>query len=369
MKRRGTFFALLAAWVVVLWAVVGTSPIDPMSWEPPDTVAPTGVWAPNYGLANIEVVPVPGYTAPEDVAVAADGAVFTGVKEGRILRWGPGLSDMQTFAQTGGRPLGLAFAPDGRLIVADAVRGLLAIDPGGQIEVLLTEVDGSPIHFADDVDVSPDGLVVLSDASSDFGIHNWKLDILQNRPQGRLITYDLHTGQAEVVVEGLYFANGVAVAADGSFALVSETSRYRIRRVWLQGPRKGTSDIFLDGLPGFPDGVSRSPDGTRFWIAIPSPRNPLVDRTATWPRVRAILARLPAFLQPAPTRHTMVVAVDAHGTVLAMLEDPEGLDFSVNTSVEEWKGWLYLGSLAETSWARIKLPRSIREPSADAVPR
>ena len=66
---------------------------------------------------------------PEDVAVTADGELLTGVEDGRILRLSPDGRRIEVVADTGGRPLGIEVVPDGRLVVCDAYRGLLSVDP------------------------------------------------------------------------------------------------------------------------------------------------------------------------------------------------------------------------------------------------
>ena len=78
------------------------------------------------------------------------------------------------------------------------------------------------------------------------------------------------------LLEDLYFANGVAVSPDQSFVLVAETGKYRIRRVWLKEPKMGQEDIFIDNLPGFPDGIS-SIGRDNFWLALVTPRQALFD--------------------------------------------------------------------------------------------
>ena len=72
---------------------------------------------------------------------------------------------------------------DGSVIVADA-RGLLRLNPDGSIDVLANTFEGQPILFADDLDISADGVVWFSDASQRFGIHDFMLDLLgiSNRP-------------------------------------------------------------------------------------------------------------------------------------------------------------------------------------------
>jgi hypothetical protein len=76
---------------------------------------------------------------------------------------------------------------------------------------------------------------------------------------------------SQVLVEGLWYANGVALARNGSFVLVAETNRLRVLRYWLRGPRAGTTETLIDRLPGFPDGVSLAADGHSFWVALVAP--------------------------------------------------------------------------------------------------
>ena len=102
-------------------------------------------------------------------------------------------------------------------------------------------------------------------------------DLLEARPYGRLLRHDPATGETEVLLQGLYFANGVALSRDEDFVLVNETYRYRITRYWLTGARAGTSDIFCDNLPGFADGVSSNRRGT-FWVAIFTVRTDTRDK-------------------------------------------------------------------------------------------
>lgn len=66
----------------------------------------------------------------------------------------------------------------------------------------------------------------------------------------RLFHYDAAKNKSKVLLDGLWFANGVALSPKEDFVLVSETARSQIRRYYLKGEKKGTDDIFVDGLPG-----------------------------------------------------------------------------------------------------------------------
>ena len=135
-------------------------PIDPVRWQPPP-VDPL----PDVGSAAITVVPVPG-NAPEDVVVDAEGQIWTGVDDGRIVRISPD-GETTVVGDTGGRPLGLAVAGDGRLLVCDSPRGLLAMDTGsGKFETLVEEVDGRRLKFCSNVTEMPDGILFFSESTS-----------------------------------------------------------------------------------------------------------------------------------------------------------------------------------------------------------
>jgi len=344
--------AVLAALVVYLlaWPV----PIDPVAWVPPEAPELVGPYAPNDLLARVERLELPGAFGPEDVAVDAQGRVYGGVEDGRILRISDGGS-VEVFAETGGRPLGLDFDGHGNLIVADGDKGLLSVSPQGDLRALSTQHGGVPFGFTDDVEVAGDSTVYFSDASFRFGFHQFKLDLMEHRPNGRLLAYEPTSGVTRLVQDGLYFANGVSVSHDMSFALVCETGKYRVRRVWLSGPREGESDVFVHNLPGFPDGVSSSPEGT-FWLTLVSPRDATLDAgLLPRPFLRRVLMRLPRTLLPSPQRYGFVLELSGDGRVLRSLQDPIG-GFSQISSVQKHGRHLYLGSLVEAAIGRIQLP-------------
>jgi sugar lactone lactonase YvrE len=325
--------------------------IAPVVWRPP--AAP-----PRARLAESEPpMPAPrltpvGGAGPEDVAVREDGTVYTGVADGRILRLTPE-GGVETVADTGGRPLGIEVHPDGDLIVCDAYRGLLRVDPStGRHTVLVDEVDGERMLLCDNAAVAGDGTVYFSDSSRRFTLAHWRADLMEHSGTGRLLRRD-PTGRVEVLLSGLQFANGVALAADGSFVAVAETGAYRVTRLWLTGPRAGQTDTLVDNLPGFPDNLSTGSNGL-LWIAIPSPRNPLLDWAhARSPWVLRTIWGLPPGLQPPPEHTTWVMAVDPDGRVVRDLQGRHG--YHMVTGVREHGGTLYLGSLIDTSVAAVPL--------------
>jgi sugar lactone lactonase YvrE len=341
---------LVLALYLFLWPV----PIHPVAWEPHPAPALEGDFAENRVLQGMELFATPNSHGPEDVAVDAEGRVYVGVAEGQILRYAADGSDPQVFADTGGRPAGLDFDSDGNLIVADTDKGLLSIDPSGAIEVLCTEAGYHPFRLTDDVDVDSQNVAWFSDASYKWAFQEYMNDVLESAPNGRLLKYDINTGECSVVLDDLFFANGIAVSPDETYVLVNETTRYRVKRVYIRGPRKGDVEVFIDNLPGIPDGISTGADGI-FWLAIMTPRNALMDFAGPRPWLRKLIHRIPVALQPKPTRHPFVLGLDASGKVVHNLQDSDGIEFSHTTSVEQVGDWLYIGSLAEPKWGRIRI--------------
>ena len=355
MKKRVPVLlaVVLIAWFIYLlsWPVS----IEPQAWQPDLSPGFAGQFEPNHYLANIEKLTLSSGEGPEDVAVDEQGRIYAGLQDGRIVRFDINGQESKTFANTGGRPLGLHFDRQGNLIVADAYKGLLAINAKGEITVLTIESEGLAFRFTNDLEIADNGIIYFSDASYKYTQAEYKMDALEHQPNGRLLAYDPATKQTYTLLKDLYFANGVAVSADQSFVLVNETWNYRILRYWLNGEKKGQSEIFIEHLPGFPDGISSDGKGT-FWLAMASPRNPMMDNLAPYPFLRKVIQRLPKFMHPAPVRYAFVLGLDQNGEIIYNLQEPSGEPFSVITSVQAKDNMLYLGSLEESAIGKIPMP-------------
>jgi sugar lactone lactonase YvrE len=325
-------------------------PISPNRWSPP----PAGPTRPEpSALPPLRVVDVPGY-GTEDVLVDDAGRVLTGTEDGRIFRISSDGGVVELLAMTGGRPLGLELAPDGSLVVCDANRGLLRVDLRTEaVEVLTDRAGGRPLRFCNNAAVAADGTIYFTDSTRDFGIEDWKADLLAHSRTGRLLRRR-PDGEVEVLLEGLAFANGVALSPDESFVAVAETGGYAVQRVWLTGSRAGKCEPLVEGLPGFPDNISTGSDG-RIWVAIASPRDPVLDfLLPRHPVLRKLAWRLPDRLQPRPRRTVRVQAYDVDGTLVHDLSG-EHEEFHMVTGVREHGGVVWLGSLHEPRVAAIGL--------------
>lgn len=353
VKKRVAAIAVLLIAACSIYLLVAPVPISPAAWTPP--VAPTlsGQYAQNTRLSMVQRLSLGDGHKPEDVALDAQGSIYAGFEDGRIVQAQPDGS-LSVFANTQGRPLGLVFDHAGNLIVADAIKGLLSIGPGGEIKVLATESDGAKFGCLNDLDIAADGTIYFSEASSKFPMSQFSSDILEHQPNGRLMAFDPQTQKPRTLLRGLYFANGVAVSPDQSFVLVVETGKYRVQRVWLKEPKEGMVDTFIDNLPGFPDGISSNGSG-KFWLALVTPRNAVLDKVLPHPFLRKVIFRLPKFLQPAPERYSFVVALDSQGRVVDNLQNGGPDCYAQIANVVERDGKLYFGSIGEDSVAVFPL--------------
>ncbi len=344
--------------LILFYFLAWPVPVDPVAWEAPPNPGYNGVFAANQKLQGVETLSIGKNSGPEDIALDSEGRIYAATHAGNIVRLKADGSQPENWVNTKGRPLGIDFDNQGNLIVADAYRGLLSIDPGGTVIVLTNEVNGTPILYADDVDVADDGKIYFSDASTKFGAQmgggtyeSSLLDIMEHGGHGRLLVYDPANRSTKMLLSGLNFANGVTLSHDQSFVLVNETGSYRVTRYWLTGPKKGQSDRFIEALPSFPDNISRGLNG-RYWVALVSPRSTDLDNMSGNPFARKIVQRMPAFMRPKAIPYGHVIALDENGKVVQNLQDPDA-GYPIITSVTEREDYLYLGSLVTPVMGRL----------------
>ena len=345
--------------VLVAIFVFQPAPISPVAYSPSAPKALNGVLAENTLLEQAELLALGNINGPEEVAVDNQGRVYGGTQDGKIMVLTPD-GKLTTFAETHGRPLGMQFDKNQNLIVADAFKGLLSINPQGKITVLATSVNGVPFKFTDALDISSGGIIYFTDASFKYEHNEYLYDLLESKPHGRLLSYNLNTGEIKLLLSQLYFANGVALSQQEDFVLVNETYRYRILRYWLKGPKAGTHEIFMDNLPGFPDNISSNGNGT-FWLALFTVRNEVLDGLHPSPFLKTQLSKLPKSMWPKPAPYGLVLAINEQGDITQSLHEPTGHHLKEITSAKELDGYLYLGSLHNDRIGKYKLPSLVAE--------
>ncbi len=247
MIKKSAGAAAILVVILLGYLLIAPVPVEPVAWSAPQDEGYRGVHSANTRLAGLNIIDLGKEEGPEHVAIGPDGKLYVAVASGAILRGEADGRGLEVFVNTGGRVLGFDFDASGRLIAADAFRGLLAITPDKSIELLTDEVQRGtgvdPIRYADAVVVAKTGKIYFSDASQRFGAKQWGgtfnasvLDILEHSSTGRILEYDPARKETRVLIEGLSFANGVALSQDERYLFVVETGEYRIWKINVKYP-------------------------------------------------------------------------------------------------------------------------------------
>jgi len=350
--------------LLLLYLLIWPVPIDPVSWDAPVDAGLVDPFESNDRLQRARIFDLGDHDGPEDIAGGPDGRIYAATADGVIIRLRPDGSRVEVFAETGGRPLGIEFDADGNLFVANAYLGVQKVTPDGRVEVLVDTYDGQRIEYADDLAVAANGKIYFSDASSKFSASKSGgsyeaslLDLLEHGGHGRIFEFDPATGKMIVIVDGLNFANGVAISDDQQYLLFNETMHYRVWRYWLAGPRAGQREIVIENLPGFPDNVNNGLND-RFWIGLVAPRNKLIDDLSDQPWLRKVTQRLPALIRPKAEPSSHIIGITGDGQVLMNLQD-SAATVPALTGAYETRDAIWLSSLFGNRLARLDKDRLV----------
>lgn len=233
------------------------------------------------------------------------------------------------------------------------------------------------------VAVAKNGDIYFTSSTSEFGMNDGVFSFFTN-PSGRLVHYERKTGKVSVVLDKLWFPNGVSLSPEEDFLVIVETHASRIAKYYLKGEKKGQSEVFVEGLPGVADNITPDQDG--LWIALvvsADPDHPMLPHSVTrLPLVRKFIVRLLALIEMPftfisnvyPNPYTKCVAyhignfqsfsfiypdrasivrTDWNGKIIGSLH---GFDKSIATisHVMEFNDYLYLGSPYNNYIGRVK---------------
>lgn len=341
-------------WVKNRHKILRSVYISPTFAKMPQAIStePGAPMAVNDRLKDVGVIGLGFLDGAEDVIFDRQDRLYTGSRQGDILRFKPPhYTESEVFAHIGGSPLGMAFDRDDNLVICVAGMGLYQVSPAGEVKLLTAEtnrsltsvVDDSTMKLADDCDILPDGRIVFSEATVRFEMHDWYADALESRGNGRIIVHDPRTGSTRTLLSNLVFPNGICTAFDGQSVLFAESWACRISRYYFDGPKKGRVEPVIEGLPGYPDNINRASDGT-YWLALMGMRTPALDLSLEMPGFRRRMARRvseDAWLMP-NLNTGCVLRFDEKGQILESLWDQAGEKHPMITSMREHKGILYL---------------------------
>jgi sugar lactone lactonase YvrE len=352
MKKSKTVAAILLAIPFVASMMLFEScALHPLPWKPEIKPAFTGRLSLNEKLSAVEKISLNGWYGPEDIVFDKEGNLYCGLhrkmhdfSDGRILKIDH-TGKAEVFINTNSWVSGLHFDQDGNLIALSHKLGLIRIAPDKTVTVLANKDDkGRPFLIPNGLDIASDGKIYFSNTSyeSVYTVKYGRKLILEMRPNGGLYCYDPTTQKVETLIDGTYFGNGVVLSKDESHLLMTETSRYRILRYWLRGDQQGKTDVFMDNLPGFPNGMSIRDNGS-YWLGFSTKRNDILDNIHSKKRMKKFVYALPDFLQPKQELFGMILNISHDGKVVEALYDSTGNFVPEAGTVKEFNGCLYIG--------------------------
>ncbi len=353
MKIKTTIKTVSALMILgfIASATLPSCSLQPLSYTPPVKPKLEGVLAENELLSTTKWIDLKGWYGPEDIAIDKQGNAYCGAHisrtdftDGRILKIDT-TGKVEVFCNTGGWVTGLHFDKNENLIACDQKRGLISVDKRGKITVLASEdKKGNKFLIPNDVDIASDGIIYFSNTSSkvSFSRKHARKILLEAKSDGGLYSYNPMTKEITTLIDSSFFGNGVAVSKNDDFVLMVDLTKYRVVRHWLKGENKGKTDMFLENLPGLPNGISRRKDGS-FWLGFTTRRDDLLDNIQPKIWLKKIIYAIPLWLQPKQEPFGMVMHISENGEILKTYYDTTGKYVSEASSIEESDGFIYLG--------------------------
>ena len=364
MKKIKTKMAVIVSVLLIAGVLLFDScALHPLAWQPKSKPLFNGTLSLNEKLSLIQKISLDGWFGPEDILFDAEGNLYCGVhsseydfSDGRILKI-DNSGKVEIFLNTQSWVSGLHFDGNGNLIALSHKLGLISIAPDKKVTVLASADDkGRPFLIPNGLDIASDGKIYFSNTSYEFA-YNVKYGrklILEVRPNGGLYCYDPATQKVKTLIDGTYFGNGVVLSQDESHLLMTETEKYRILRYWLKGDMEGKMDVFMDNLPGFPNGISIRDNGS-YWLGFSTKRNDALDKIHPKTGMKKFVYALPNFLQPKQELFGMVLNIFQNGEVINALFDTTGKFIPEAGAVKEFNGHLFIGGDVTSFIGKYKL--------------
>ena len=337
--------------VVISMLLTQSCGIKPLAWKPEPKPLFEGTTQLNNELSKVEKIDLGTWVGAEDIIFDSLGNLYCGVhkaendfSDGKILKINPE-GKIEIFYNAGSWVAGLHFDEQNNLIALSHKQGLISISPQKVVTVLANKDDkGRSFLIPNGLDIDSKQNIYFTNTSfeSPYNIKYGRKLILEMRPNGGLYQYNPSTKAIKTLIDGTYFGNGVVVSKDETYLLMVETTKYRLLKYWLKGEKAGKTEIFMDNLHGFPNGISICEDGT-FWLGFTTKRNDALDKIHPKIGMKKFVYALPTWLQPKQDKFGMVMHIDENGTILKTYFDPTGIAMPEAGSVKERNGFLYMG--------------------------
>ncbi|CAJ0608424.1 unnamed protein product [Cylicocyclus nassatus] len=367
---------VLVSWIALYYRYNDDSKITAQQYELPPRPKLEGPMAINDKLKNVEYILKDKIDGPESLLVEGD-SIYTGLYDGRVvhIKGDKIVKEVRFTKQTKcgsyetepicGRPLGIRRLSKKELLVADAYLGIFAVDmQAGTFRNIIKSnipVEGRLMRFINDVEVLNEDEFVFTDSSSKWDRRHFFHIILEHEATGRILKHKISAGETTVVLDNLFFPNGIQVHPDGKSLLFAELIEARINRY-----NSETKEVtpFATNLPGFPDNI-RPGAGSTLWVGLGGVRHEdalsMIDAGGAFSLIRQLLidfipddwwVKYSHMVKP---KHAMVVQLNADGEIVQTLHDVNGVHIQDASQVSQYGDYLYFGSFHSKYIARLRL--------------
>jgi len=337
--------------LLLLIIIFQSCALHPISWQPPIKPILENVLEVNNKLLSSKKIDLKGWYGTEDIIFDKQGNLYTGVhigegdfSDGKILKISPdGL--VNVFYNADSWVAGLHFDSNNNLIALSHKEGLISISPNKEITLLANQDDNGRLFLIlNGLDIASDGNIYFSNTSHEatYDIKYGRKLIMELKQNGALYQYNPLTKKVTTLIDGTHFGNGVVLSKNEDFILMTETTKYRIIKYWLKGEKKGETELFIDNLPGFPNGISIREDGS-FWLGFSTKRNDVLDKIHSKTGIKKLIYGLPEFMQPKQDEYGLILNLSEQGEILSSFFDSTGKVIPEAGSVKENRGLLYIG--------------------------
>lgn len=140
------------------------------------------------------------------------------------------------------------------------------------------------------IGIDEDRQILYMTDSSSFRIPFFLKDLIIGQQTGRVIGYDLKTGEAKVLLDKIAFANGIVFEKETNSIIFAEFNRFTIWRYRIAEQKK---EVLIDNLFGYPDNLKLNEKG-ELLVAMPTTRSFLSEVLLRYPIVKQIALYLPS---------------------------------------------------------------------------
>ena len=220
-----------------------------------------------------------------------------------------------------------------------------------------------PLAFCNDLEVSEDGQRIYF--SEPFAYAGASMgggtipEVLAFHGNGRIWVHDLAQRETRLVAEGIHFPDGLLVDLHPgqpreASILTSQTTGFRLLRLFVSGPRAGSQQVVQDGMGGMCDGMDRDAQGN-IWCGMYTDRSVLLTWLHGNPWAKQVLLRLPLNWIPQPRKTgVLVLSPDASQALYSAWYQGDQLTHTAS-ALPGPDGWVYLAPFSRSHRGVVRM--------------